>query len=154
MDKNIQKIQICLIYKLKCNTSVKTSSDVFVSVYITLFPIDFAVKCIYLQCKSQYLGITCVYMLDIITEFCWSFSNFRGLVPAPIINNLRYFTALELKKSFGFMGIILKPPLDLLERGELSFVGENKLFSAGWLQPWCLSLDFQRIPDAGKQAPP
>nr|XP_042104780.1 leucine-rich repeat and guanylate kinase domain-containing protein isoform X3 [Ovis aries] len=34
----------------------------------------------------------------------------RGLVPAPIINNLRYFTALELKKSFELYGDYFKAP--------------------------------------------
>lgn len=64
--------------------------------YITLFRIDFISFCIYVIYRS---GITCVY--------AWYhynipriFSDFRGPVPAPIINGLHYFTSLELQKSF------------------------------------------------------
>lgn len=47
------------------------------------------------------------------------------------------------------MEIILKPPLDLLKRGELSFVEQNQLFSAGQSQSWCLSLDIRGFPKLG-----
>ncbi|KAM9699013.1 leucine-rich repeat and guanylate kinase domain-containing protein [Dama dama] len=40
----------------------------------------------------------------------------RGLVPAPIINNLRYFTALELKKSFELYGDYFKAPFEPSEK--------------------------------------
>ncbi|CAI9160681.1 unnamed protein product [Rangifer tarandus platyrhynchus] len=40
----------------------------------------------------------------------------RGLVPAPIINNLRYFTALELKKSFELYGDYFKAPFGSSEK--------------------------------------
>ncbi|XP_068406207.1 leucine-rich repeat and guanylate kinase domain-containing protein isoform X1 [Eschrichtius robustus] len=40
----------------------------------------------------------------------------RGLVPAPIINSLRYFTALELKKSFELYGDYFKTPFGPSEK--------------------------------------
>uniref|UniRef100_A0A8C6DZ94 Leucine-rich repeat and guanylate kinase domain-containing protein n=1 Tax=Moschus moschiferus TaxID=68415 RepID=A0A8C6DZ94_MOSMO len=40
----------------------------------------------------------------------------RGLVPAPIINSLRYFTALELKKSFELYGDYFKTPFEPSEK--------------------------------------
>lgn len=40
----------------------------------------------------------------------FSFSDFRGLVPAPVINGLHYFTALELQKSVDLSEASFKTP--------------------------------------------
>lgn len=68
-------------------------------------------------CKSQYLGITCVYAWYYY-KILWIFSisNFRGLVPAPVIDSLPCFTALELKKSFELYGGYFKTPFGPSEK--------------------------------------
>lgn len=48
--------------------------------------------------------------LDFVVVVVVVISNFRGAVPAPIINGVHYFTALELEKSLELCEDSFKTP--------------------------------------------
>ncbi|KAM9076795.1 leucine-rich repeat and guanylate kinase domain-containing protein isoform 4-T8 [Megaptera novaeangliae] len=66
----------------------------------------------------------------------------RGLVPAPIINSLRYFTALELKKSFELYGDYFKTPFGPSEKSGMDSSDSMKYSALFESCPWSKDLPF------------
>ncbi|NP_001179616.1 leucine-rich repeat and guanylate kinase domain-containing protein [Bos taurus] len=71
----------------------------------------------------------------------------RGLVPAPIINSLRYFTALELKKSFELYGDYFKAPFGPSEKSVMDSSDSMQYPELLHSCPWPKDLPFQPLED-------
>ncbi|KAJ1063032.1 hypothetical protein K5549_005061 [Capra hircus] len=76
------------------------------------------------------------------------FQSFRGLVPAPIINNLRYFTALELKKSFELYGDYFKAPFGPSEKSVMDSSDSMQYPELLQSCPWPKDLPFRPPEDS------
>ncbi|XDB49517.1 hypothetical protein AB1E18_003088 [Capra hircus] len=72
----------------------------------------------------------------------------RGLVPAPIINNLRYFTALELKKSFELYGDYFKAPFGPSEKSVMDSSDSMQYPELLQSCPWPKDLPFRPPEDS------
>lgn len=57
------------------------------------------------MCAWYYFKILWIFFVVVVV-----ISNFRGAVPAPIINGVHYFTALELEKSLELYEDSFKTP--------------------------------------------
>lgn len=127
----------------------------FMSKYLTVFHIDFIGICIYLECKGWYVGIymrVCLVSFQNFLDF-FLISNFRGLVPAPTISSLRYFTALELRRSFEFCEDYFKTPFGPPEKRWVEFCWLESVVFCWLVTIVALSPPFQRSPETGKQSP-
>nr|XP_025147333.1 leucine-rich repeat and guanylate kinase domain-containing protein isoform X2 [Bubalus bubalis] len=72
----------------------------------------------------------------------------RGLVPAPIINSLRYFTALELKKSFELYGDYFKAPFGPSEKSVMDSSDSMQYPELLHSCPWPKDLPFRPLEDS------
>ncbi|XP_013841069.1 leucine-rich repeat and guanylate kinase domain-containing protein isoform X1 [Sus scrofa] len=66
----------------------------------------------------------------------------RGLVPAPTISSLRYFTALELRRSFEFCEDYFKTPFGPPEKSGVDSSGTMKHSTLFQSRPWSKDLPF------------
>ncbi|XP_029089673.1 leucine-rich repeat and guanylate kinase domain-containing protein isoform X2 [Monodon monoceros] len=72
----------------------------------------------------------------------------RGLVPAPVINSLRCFTALELKKSFELYGGYFKTPFGPSEKSGMDSSDSMKYSALFESCPWSKDLPFRPPEDS------